>query len=258
MKKVLPLFLLSLFFLSCLPESSSSKFLKTTSLSKSNYGIMISNYLDKTITIKADLYDEYDNLLENITVGTAFPNHTEIFRYDVNIKSELADQTRNAYIRFEAFLGDTLMEIEKNDSVLFTDLKNNYTRCHFSNNSQYITHNVIQNPESQKSTSTVYDDTNNYVEFKLYDDLSWLKGTWAMTEGYGNDTLKFEAGTPFARIDEYNKGEYSNSGFVLEWISLNNFSDSFYVNTSKNEIKIVHPNALFPDILLVSIYKKVE
>lgn len=257
MKKALPLFLLCLLNLSCALKNKYFDYIKTSTFSKANYGVIITNYLESNISVKATVYDKYGNSISHCNFGLIYPNHTEVFRFYVDV-SDLSDKMMNAYMRFEAFQGADSIPLDNNDTINFTDLKNNYTRCHFSKNSQYITHNVILNPEEQKSTSKIYDDTNNYVEFKLYDDLSWLKGKWEMIEGYGDDILVFENGTPFSKFDAYKSGTYSHSGFVVEWISQNDFSDSFYVNENKTELKTVHPWVMDPSVLIVTTYKKVD
>lgn len=257
MKKIFPLFLFCLLISSCTSKQILNSFIKPANLSKANYGVVVSNYLESDISVKATLYDKSGILLSQFTFGSVKPNCTKLFRYHVDV-SDLSDKMVNGYLRFEAFQGDILISLDNNEPVYFADLKNNYTRCHFSKNSQYITHNIIQNPEKQKSTSKVYDDTNDYVEFKLYDDLSWLKGKWVMTEGYGHDIIEFENGTPFSQYDAYDSGSYSLSGFVVEWISLNNFSDSFYVNENKTGFKTVHPWVMDPSVLIISTYVKID
>ena len=260
MKKIYLFLFLSFIVIGCAnSQKSSDSFLKTADLEDSDYAVMITNFVDKNITIGACFYDENDNILQRYKIGTATPNRTEIFRFDSYMVYKLFEDKHRVYIKYEAFLNSSPIPIDNEiPKILLTDLENSYTVCHFSENQSYIRHYEIGDPDAQKSTSVVYDETNSYVEFKLYDDLSWIKGKWILTEGYGSEILVFEAGIPFARVDEYNKGICTYSETVAGWIGLNDYYASFYVNEEKNIMKTVHPYALDPSVLIISIYEKEE
>lgn len=260
MKKIIPI-LFSFLCFGCLSAKSiKNNSILTAELGDTDYAIIASNYLESPYTLYVSFYDDQNNLIQRRTIGTVNPNKTEIFRYKEAVFFEAAKFNINAYICYEAYLNNNTLITDTNIAppISINDLLFNYTRVHFSENSNYITNYNLRGFGEQKSIYSVYDESYEYTEFKLYDDLSWLKGTWRLTEGYGNDTLRFEDGSPYGIIDEYNDGDYKSSETVMVWISLNDFSDTFYVNSSKNKIKTVHPYALDPDVLIISYYEKVE
>lgn len=262
MKKFFSILLFSLFFFGCTATSIKQlQELPTVEIQDCDYGIMIQNYLNAAITINAEFYDENNKLLDSFKIGTVQSNKTNVFRYDYfKIFKRYVDK-HNTYVKYTTILGNTVLSTDNNyttEKIPLVDLENSYTVCHYSENSKYIHHYPILKSELQKSNSVIYDETNSYIEFKLYDDLSWLKGKWVMTEGYGYDTLVFEEGSPYAIIDEYNNGNHAAQELVIGWISANDFSDTLYVDETKTKMKIAHPYVMDPSVLIESYYEKVK
>lgn len=264
MKKVFPIILISLLFISCrIIIKNRNQLPPNVDLSKCDYAIMVANHTDKPVTIQAYFYDDITKKLRvKCLIGTAAPNQSGVLRYNAFQIMKDVNGDHKTYVTFKALSDNTPINLDENlttEKIWLVDLKFNYTVCHFSNNQNYIRHYDTGIPSSQQSTTINYDPSDNsYVEFKLYDELSWLKGKWVMTSGYGFDTLVFEEGSPYSIINEYQNGSLEYTELVINWISLNNYSDTFYVNADKTIIKQVHPNILDPETHVVSIYEKVE
>ena len=261
MKNKLSILLFGVLFFLASCATTGPEVLQGVNPEDSNYAIVGNNRFESEITLEVDFCDENSKVISNYVIGTITPNQTVIFYFDADYLSELCKNVKNPYVYYKAFKDGVPVQLDSRfstPSIWLKDLKNNYTTCHFTSMQSYISHNIIENPEAQKSTSVVYDETNEYIEFKLYDDLSWLKGKWVMTEGYGNDTMIINAGSPFALIQNYDEGVEKESDLVIHWMSSNHFSDTFYVNEEKTKMKTVHPYVLDESILLVSIYERVE
>ena len=233
--------------------------LSVSSYRDCNYAVRVDNFTKKPLTVIVDLYEGTENFITNYTIGTVKANTCGIYKFDVDYLIDILESGRNIYIAFFVFDGyadERNNCIYNTELVPFNELKNGYTVCHFAEGSQYVEHTCLNDRNSQISRSTVYDESGDFTEFKLYDDLRWLKGYWVLSKGFGFKRMIFEAGSPYATIDEYSEDRKEYKDMVISWMALNHFGDRFYVSKDKTRMKIVHPSALDENVNIISIYEK--